>query len=183
MDPQHWFKGLYSIPLTIIGLDQRLRLRREQLQQSLRRLESPVLRHLIPIEEVQQDLEGLVQAHKELGRLPLLDALVEDVGEGVGGHGPHHGEHALKVGRHEPVLQKHEVLVQVLEQRAPVCGVGGGGDLALEEESFDVGCHLGADLLEDGEDLVLDVLDGVLHEGADGLPAGVRHQTTWKSGK
>ncbi len=124
-----------------------------------------------------------MQAHKEFSRLPLLDALVEDVGEGVGGHGPHHGEHALKVGRHEPVLEKHEVFVQVLEQRAPVRGVGGGGDLALEEEALDVGRHLGADLLEDGEDLVLDVLDGVLHEGADGLPAGVRHQPAWKSGE
>ncbi len=100
------------------------------------------------------------------------------------GDGPHYGEHALKVGRHEPVLEKHEVFVQVLEQRAPVRGVCvGGGDLALEQESFDVGRHLGADLLEDGEDLVLDVLDGVLHEGADGLPAGVRHQPAWKVGE
>ncbi len=80
MDPQHRFKGLY-VPLTIIGLDERLWLRGEQLQQAFRRLKAPILRHLIPVEEVQQDLEGLMQAHKELSRLPLLDALVEDVGE------------------------------------------------------------------------------------------------------
>ena len=47
-------------------------------------------------------LEGLVEVYKELWRLLLLDALVEDVGEGRGGHGPHHRQHALKVGGNQP---------------------------------------------------------------------------------
>ena len=118
-----------------------------------------------------------MEADEKLWGFLLLDALVEDVGQGVGGDGPHHGEHTLKVGRHEAVLQEDQVLVQVLEQRAPI-SLGGAVNLTLEEEALNVGRHLGTDVLEDGEDLVLHVLDGVLHEGADGFAAGVRHQPT-----
>ena len=51
-----------------------------------------------------------------------------------------------------------------------------GTYLPLEQKSFDGGGHLGPHVLEDAEDLVLHVLHRVLHEGSDGLAAGVRHQ-------
>ena len=49
--------------------------------------------------------------------------------------------------------------------------------LSLEKEPLDGGGHLSAYVLEDAEDLVFHVLHRVLHEGPDGLAAGVRHQT------